>query len=193
MTKLSTVTSLWAPMLSRGDSPDKVPVLGGLALGFVASLCCGGGLIFGAIGLGAAYGALNIARYIPEALAAGSILIALFNWLYHRRKAERALAGGAACDRSAIRRTMMWSAFLGLAMMGGSFIFLEWLNHGVVHAAHFMANPAYADAAIPGVPNSHLGYLALTFLALPVLAILPLPDWRSTRHWRSARRSSRPS
>jgi hypothetical protein len=47
-----------------------------LLLGFVGSLCCGGGLVFGAIGLGAFYSALGLARYIPEALAGGAILIA---------------------------------------------------------------------------------------------------------------------
>ena len=59
--------------------------------------------------------------------------------------------------------------------MAGAFVFLEWLNHGVVHAAHFMHNLAYATAVIPGVPNLHLAYVAATFLALPVLAILLFP------------------
>jgi hypothetical protein len=61
-------------------------------------------------------------------------------------------------------------------MMAGAFIVLEWLNHGVVHARHFMHDSVYATALIPGVPNTHLGYVALTFLALPVLAILPFPQ-----------------
>lgn len=133
-------------------------------------------MIFGAIGLGALYGALQISRYIPEALAGGTILITLLNWLYYRREAVKRLAGGAACDCGSLRRTSLWSGFIGLAMMAVSFIFLEWLNHGVVHAAHFMANPDYAGALIPGVPNGHLAYVAMTFLALPVLAILPMPD-----------------
>lgn len=159
-------------------SPDRTPILGGLTVGFVGSLCCGGGLIFGTIGLGAAYSALGVARYIPEALAAATILIALLNWLYYRRKAQRLRADDPGCDCSLMRQTMLWSAFAGLVMMAGSFLLLEWLNHGVVHAAHFMHNPEFAAALIPGVPNSHLGYLAATFLALPLLAILPLGDER---------------
>jgi hypothetical protein len=163
---------------SASNSPDKAPFLGGLAVGFVGSLCCGGGLIFGAIGLGAAYSALGVARYIPEALAAATILIALLNWLYYRRKAQRMRAGDPGCNCSRVRQTMLWSAFAGLAMMAGSFVLLEWLNHGVVHAAHFMHSPEFATALIPGVPNSHLGYIAATFLVLPLLAMLPLADER---------------
>src|SRR5258708_7472912 len=63
---------------------DKLPLGGSLSVGRVASLCCGGGLLFGAVGLGAFYSALGVARYIPEALASGAILIALVNWLYYR-------------------------------------------------------------------------------------------------------------
>ena len=156
--------------------PDKAPVIGGLFLGFIGSLCCGGGLVFGAIGLGAFYSALEIAHYIPEALAGSALLIMLLNWLYYRHKAASVLAGGAECDCSSLRRTALWSTFIGLAMMAVAFVFLEWLNHGIIHAAHFMHDPSYATAMIPGVPNVHLGYVALTFLALPVLAMLPLPQ-----------------
>lgn len=152
---------------------DKMPLLGSLLLGFVASLCCGGGLIFGAIGLGAAYSALQISRFIPQALAGGAVLIILLNWLYYRRKAVT-LAASADGDSGRLRRAAVLSGLFGLAIMAGSFVFLEWLNHGVVHAGHFMHNPEYATAVIPGVPNSHLEYVAMTFLALPVLAILPL-------------------
>ena len=69
---------------------------------------------------------------------------------------------------------MLWSTFFGLAMMACSFVLLEWLNHGVVHVSRFMENSKFATAMIPGVPNVHLGYVAATFLALPLLAILPL-------------------
>ena len=158
------------------SAPDKAPVIGGLFLGFIGSLCCGGGLLFGAIGLGAFYSALGIAQYIPEALAGCAVLILLLNWFYYRHKAASILAGGAECDCSSLRRTALWSTFIGLAMMAVAFVFLEWLNHGVIHAAHFMHNPSYATALIPGVPNVHLGYVALTFLALPVLAMLPFPQ-----------------
>jgi len=152
---------------AEGVAVGRTPVIASVLVG---SLCCGGGLIFGAIGLGAFYGALGLARYIPEALATGAVAITLLNWLYYRRKAARMLPG---CDRRGPRRMAMSSAFLGLLMMAASFILLEWLNHGVVRAAHFMHSPEFASAVIPGVPNSHLLYLAVTFLALPLLAMLP--------------------
>jgi len=154
--------------------PDSTPLGGSLAVGLVASLCCGGGLIFGAIGLGAAYGALQVSRYIPQALASGAILIALVNWFYYRRKAARVLARNADCDCGTLRRAMLLSGFLGLTMMAVSFVFLEWLNHAVVNAGRFMGHHQYGGAVIPGVPNTHLAYLAATFLVLPLLAILPL-------------------
>jgi hypothetical protein len=175
---------------AAASPPDKTPLIGGLVLGLVGSLCCGGGLIFGAIGLGAFYGALGIARYIPEALGGGALLILLLNWLYYRRKAARILAGGADCDCGSLRHTALLSTFVGLVVMAAGFIFLEWLNHGVVRAAHFVHNPEFATAMIPGVPNVHVGYVALTFLALPVLAMLPLPQKSRARHRLMERLSS---
>jgi hypothetical protein len=155
---------------------DKTPIFGGLLLGLAASLSCGGILLFAAIGLGAFYSSLELSHYIPQALASGAILITLLNWLYYRRKAAKMLAANGAYDRGNLRRTVLLSGLVGLVKMSVSFVFLEWLTHGVVYAAHFMNNPEYTGAMIPGVPDSHLGYLALTFLALPVLAILPLPE-----------------
>lgn len=155
---------------------DKTPIVGGLLLGLMASLSCGGIMFFAAIGLGAFYGSLQLSHYIPQALASGAILITLLNWLYYRRKATRMLAANGSYDSGNLRRTVLLSGLIGLLKMSVSFVFLEWLNHGVVYAAHFMNNPEYAGAMIPGVPNSHLGYLALTFLSLPVLAVLPLPQ-----------------
>jgi hypothetical protein len=131
-------------------------------------------LLFGAIGLGAAYSALNVSRYIPEALATDAVLIALVNWLYYRAKAGR-MATNVDRECGGLRRAMILSGFLGLSMMAVCFLFLEWLNHGVVNASHFMHRPEYSAAVIPGVPNSHLLYVAMTFLVLPLLAVLPLP------------------
>jgi len=125
---------------------------------------------------GALYRALQVSRYIPQALASGAILIALVNWIYYRRKAARMVAGHVDCDCGVLRRAMLLSGFLGLAMMAVSFVFLEWLNHAVVNAARFMGHHQFGGAVIPGVPNSHLAYLAATFLVLPLLAILPLPQ-----------------
>ncbi len=166
---------------ARVPVPDSMPLGGGLAVGLVASLCCGGGLLFGAIGLGALYSALGVSRYIPQALTGGAILIGLLNWLYYRRKAARLLlAGTADSNRGALRRAMLLSAFLGLVMMAVSFVFLEWFNHAVVIAARFMSHNQYGGAIIPGIPNSHLVYLAMTLLVLPALAILPLPQMTET-------------
>jgi hypothetical protein len=125
--------------------------------------------------IGGFYGALGASRYIPQALAGGAILIALANWLYYRRKAARMLAGDSECDCGALRRAMLLSGLLGLTMMAGSFVFLEWLNHAVVNAARFTGHHQDGGAIISGVPNSHLVYLAAAYLAMPVLAILPLP------------------
>ncbi len=164
---------------ARLPVPDSTPLGSSLAVGLLASLCCGGGLVFAAIGLGAVYGALQVSRYIPQALASGAILIALVNWIYYRRKAARMVAGHVDCDCGVLRRAMLLSGFLGLAMMALSFVFLEWLNHAVVNAARFMGHHQFGGAVIPGVPNSHLAYLAATFLVLPLLAILPLPQQRA--------------
>jgi hypothetical protein len=161
---------------AAASPPDKASVIGGLFLGLVGSFCCGGGPVFGVIGLGAFYSTLGIARYMPEALASSAVLMLLLNWLHYRRKASRVLVDRPDCDCSSLRRTALWSTFIALAMMVGALIFLEWLNHGVLHAAHFMHDPSYATAMIPGVPNVHLGYVALAFLVLPVLAMLPFPQ-----------------
>jgi hypothetical protein len=171
-------TMMQSGLPTSGNRPtfDKAPILGGILLGFIASLCCGGTMVFAAIGLGAFYGSLQLSHHIPEALATGAILIILLNWLYYRRKAARMLDTRGGYDRASLRRAMLLSGSIGLVKMSLIFVFLEWLNHGVVHAAHFMANPEYSAALIPGVPNSHLTYLALTYVALGALTVLPLPE-----------------
>lgn len=164
---------------------DKSPIIGSLLLGFAGSLCCGGTLLFGSIGLGALWGTLGMWRYIPEALATGTVLITLLNWLYYRRKAARRLTAG--CEGESLRSAALISGFLGLTMMAASFIFLEWLNHGVLHPRPLSHAPDMAGAVIAGVRNSHLWYVAATFLALPVLAVLPLPQKTKARgHQQSA-------
>ena len=154
--------------------PDKTPMGGSLLVGFLASLCCGGTLVFGAIGLGGLYGALPMSRYIPEALAIGGILIALINWSYYNRKASKIPVSNALHHVEELRRTMVLSTFLGLAMMAVGFTFMEWLNHAVVNADRFMTRPRFSDAIIPGVPNLHLLYVSMTFVVLPVVYFLPL-------------------
>ncbi len=153
--------------------PDMRPIGGSLLVGLVAALCCGGSLVFGAVGLGAFYSALQLGRHIPEALATAAVLIGLLNWFYYRRKAAR-IDTADTHGTGELRRTMLLSTLVGLVMMTLSFVFLEWLNHGVVNASHFMTRPEYAGAVIPGVPNVHLGYVAMTFLVLAVLYFMPL-------------------
>ncbi len=47
------------------------PIGASVAEGLVASLCCGGSLVFAWLGLGALYGALGLSRYVPQVLAIG--------------------------------------------------------------------------------------------------------------------------
>jgi hypothetical protein len=149
------------------------PVTASVGVGLVASLCCGGSLLFGSIGLGALYGTLGLWRYIPQFLAAGTLAIVAINWLYYRRQAQRA---DLACNCADLRRAMYVSAFVGLAIMVGSFLLLEWLNHAVVNSARFMSRPEYGQALIPGIPNQNLLYALLSFLGLGLLGVLPFPN-----------------
>jgi hypothetical protein len=159
--------------VSTATSIQSKPLAGSVVAGLVASLCCGGSLVFAAIGLGALYSALGLWQYIPQFLAAGTLVIVALHWLYYRRLVQRA---GPTCDCAALRRTMCVSGALGLAVMVGSFVFLEWLNHAVVNAARFMSRPEYAQALIPGVPNQNLFYALLSFfVGLGLLYVLPLP------------------
>jgi hypothetical protein len=79
---------------------------------------------------------------------------------------------------------MLISATMGLAVMAGSFILIEWLNHAVVHGDRFLARPEYAQAFIKGVPNTTLLYACATFFGLAVLWALPFPARNSsdTKH-----------
>jgi hypothetical protein len=70
---------------------------------------------------------------------------------------------------------MSISAAIGLVVMAGSFIFLEWLNHAVVNAERFLARPEYSQALIKGVPNVTLLYVCATFFAFALLWALPFP------------------
>jgi len=147
------------------------PVAAGVGAGLIASLCCGGALVFASIGLGAFFGALGLARYIPQALAAGALCIVAINYLFYRRAAGRVRQAGAE-DILDLRRAMFASAALGIAAMAVSFVFLEWLNHAVVNP-HFLSRPEYVQALIPGVPNVRLFYALASFLALALLWALP--------------------
>jgi hypothetical protein len=72
------------------------PVGGSVVVGLLASLCCGGSLIFASIGLGVFYLALGLSRFIPQALAAGALSIVAINYLYYRqmvKKGERWACG----------------------------------------------------------------------------------------------------
>jgi hypothetical protein len=75
----------------------------------------------------------------------------------------------------ALQQKMFISTAIGLAVMAGSFVFMEWLNHAVVHGDRFLARPEYGEALIKGVPNTTLLYVCATFFALAVLWALPFP------------------
>jgi hypothetical protein len=155
---------------------DARPLGGSVLAGLIASLCCGGSLLFGSIGLGAFYGSLGLARYIPQALALGTITILVINWVFYRRRAAR-----PNCDCASLRRSMVLSAGLGLFAMSAGFVLLEWLNHGVVNAGRSHGRAA-GSALLPWTSNQNLLYAALALVAgLGVITVLPLPSRRSRR------------
>ena len=147
------------------------PIAGSVVVGLFASLCCGGSLIFASIGLGVFYSTLGLSRFVPEALAAGALSIVAINYLYYRHMAKEGDA-----ERVALQQKMFISTAIGLAVMAGSFVFMEWLNHAVVHGDRFLARPEYSQALIKGVPNITLLYVCATFFALALLWALPFPQ-----------------
>src|SRR5215471_18302221 len=152
------------------------PIAASVVAGLLASLCCGGSLIFASVGLGAFYSTLGLSRYTPQALAAGAISILAVNYLCFRQLVKQERAGHSIV---LLRRKMFISTAIGLAVMGGSFIFMEWLNHAVVHGDRFLARPEYGQAVIKGVPNTTLFYVCATFVALATLWALPFPVRKS--------------
>jgi hypothetical protein len=148
------------------------PIAASVVAGLFASLCCGGSLIFASVGLGVFYSSLGLSRYAPQALAAGALSILAINYLYYRHAVKQEGAGPAFV---VLRQKMFISTAIGLAVMAGSFIFMEWLNHAVVHGDRFLARPEYGKAFIKGVPNTTLLYVCATFFALAVLWALPFP------------------
>lgn len=151
------------------------PAAGSCATGLIASLCCGGSLIFASIGLGAFWSAFGLSRYVPQVLAASALSIVAINYFFYRRAAER-FSHADDGRISELRQSMFLSAALGLAAMAASFIFLEWFNHAVINPHRFLAQSQYAQALIPGVPNIRLLYAAASFAALALLWALPFPQ-----------------
>jgi hypothetical protein len=151
------------------------PVTGSCAAGLIASLCCGGSLIFASIGLGAFWSTFGFSRYIPQVLAAGALSIVVINYVLYRRAAERSFSAGSGILQE-LRPGMFLSAAIGLAAMAASFIFLEWFNHAVVNPHTFLAHSEYSQALIPGVPNVRLLYAVASFAALALLWALPFPQ-----------------
>jgi hypothetical protein len=156
-------------------------IAGGAAAGLVASVCCGGSVVFASVGLGAFSSTLGLGRYIPEALVVGALSIVLLNYIVFSRHARAGDATGGA-GRRMWRAAMLESGAVGLAVMVASFVFLEWLNHAVIHAHRFASHPEYRDAWLRGVPNAHLA-LAVSSMAgaLMLLAALPLPPGAGTQ------------
>ncbi len=140
--------------------------------GLIASLCCGGSLLFASIGLGGFFSALGLSSYVPQALAAGALFIAAINYFVYR---HLAVCGECTSDGELLklRRGMFGSATFGVAVMAVSFVVLEWLNHAVVHPERFLTHTRYGAALIPGVPNASLLYAVASFSVLALLWALP--------------------
>jgi hypothetical protein len=160
-------------MTTTGHVKGK-PIAASVVAGLLASFCCGGSLIFTSIGLGVFFSTFGLARYVPQALAAGAVSILAINYLYYCRAAKQEPAANR------LWRTMFISTAIGLAAMAGSFILMEWLNHAVVHGNRFLVRPEYGEALIKGVPNTTLLYVGATFSALAVLWALPFPGRTSS-------------
>lgn len=150
------------------------PAAGSIVAGLIASICCGGSLILASSGLGTFYSALGLWRYVPQVLAAGALSIVGINYFFYRRAAERIAAAGGG-DLHELRRGMFVSAAVGIAIMAGGFVFLEWLNHAVVNPHRFLAHPEYGQALIPGVPSIRLIYALASFMGLALLWAMPFP------------------
>jgi len=148
------------------------PIAASVVAGLFASLCCGGSLIFASVGLGVFYSSLGLSRYTPQALAVGALSILAINYLYYRHAAKQESAGSASV---LLWQKMLMSTAIGLAVMAGSFIFMEWLNHAIVHGDRLLARPEYGQALIKGVPNTTRLYVCAAFFALAVLWALPFP------------------
>jgi len=174
---MATTTHSASGLTTTLAHSDTTPLAGSFITGLIASLCCGGSLIFASMGLGAIYSALGMWRFIPQALAAGAITIVAINYLYYRRAAKPASVGAHA-----LRAKMFISTAIGLVMMAGTFIFLEWLNHAVINADRFLARPEFSQALIKGVPNVELVYVGATFFALVLLWALPFPRASAAAH-----------
>jgi len=48
---------------------------------------------------------------------------------------------------------MFISTAIGLAVMAGSFIFMEWLNHAVVHGDRFLTRAEYSQRSSKEFPT----------------------------------------
>ena len=149
------------------------PVSASVITGLIASLCCGGSLVFASIGVGTFWSVLGLSRYIPQVLAAGALCIVAINYFSYRRAAERICRAG---DLMRLWRSMFLSASFGLAAMAAGFVFLEWLNHAVINPHRFLERSEYGQTLIPGVPNERLLYTLASFAALALLWALPFPQ-----------------
>jgi hypothetical protein len=158
------------PGLTAAEHLKAKPLAASVVAALIASLCCGGSLIFASVGLGVFYSGFGLWRYVPQALAAGATSIVGINYLFYRHMAKR-----GSGNPIALWKKMFMSAAIGLVAMAGSFIFLEWLNHAVVNAERFLVRPEYSQALIKGVPNVTLLYICATFFALALLWALPFP------------------
>src|SRR5215471_19712757 len=90
------------------------PIAASVVAGLLASLCCGGSLIFASVGLGVFYSSLGLSRYTPQALAAGALSILAINYLFYRHAAKQENAAGAPI---LLRQKVFISTAIGLVVM----------------------------------------------------------------------------
>ena len=133
-------------------------------------ICWAGGILFD----------LGTIAFRSGGVGGGALSIVAINYLYYRQMVKKGSA-----EPVALQQKMFISTAIGLAVMAGSFIFMEWLNHAVVHGGRFLARAEYGQAFIKGVPNMTLLYVCATFFALALLWALPFPRHDTSSRWRS--------
>ncbi len=151
----------------------RVPIGSSVGVGLLVSLCCGGSLVFTSVGLGAFYGGLGLANYVPQVFAIGALSIVALNYVLFRRAASpfAATLGG---DLGRMRRRMLLGASVGFVVTAVSFIATEWYSHNVAHP-EMLKVPGYGDALLSGVPNFRFLFIGESFAALALLWALPFP------------------
>jgi Methylase involved in ubiquinone/menaquinone biosynthesis len=134
----------------------------------VVALCCGGIAFFASIGLGASFVSLGLWRYPTQLLVGGAVAIVALNWGYYRRRARRGMSVGPA------RHAMLASGGLGLAVMVGSYLVLDWLEPRVEAVERVLHEEGVEeDSAV--LRQARRTAVAVLPIGLGLLALLPFP------------------